>query len=212
MVKKEEQDRLKKQQQQQKVEERNAILGVQKEWRKRKDEEQKIMSAGEKEMLRGEWEKQTELAKLKERQAIDHQKNTLQTIHHENEKIKLQKEDIIKEEREADRLMIERIVAKEGQLAEYEKVMKEREREEAKRTLAGVKKQGNDMAAYEKELDRLIELERLKKERKAQEDWEKKEKGRISLLHQVYEDRERKVRDHQSERADELRVREQDKV
>ena len=50
------------------------------------------MSAGEKEMLREEWEKQTELAKLKERQAIEHQRSTLQTIHAENELIKKEKE------------------------------------------------------------------------------------------------------------------------
>ena len=67
--------------------------------------------------------------------------------------------------------MIERIVQKERQLAEYEKLMKEKEREEARRTLAGVRSKGQDMLAYEKELDRLIELERLKKERKQQEDW-----------------------------------------
>lgn len=30
------------------------------------------------------------------------------------------------------------------------------------------------MAAYEKELDRLIEEERLRRERKADEEWEKK--------------------------------------
>ena len=50
-------------------------------------------------MLRQEWEKQTELAKLKERQAYDQQKNTLQTIHAENEKIKLEKEEIIRQEK-----------------------------------------------------------------------------------------------------------------
>lgn len=54
--------------------------------------------------------------------------------------------------------MIERIVMKERQLAEYEKMMKEKEREEARRTLAGVRSKGQDMIAYEKELDRLIEI------------------------------------------------------
>ena len=111
------------------------------------------------------------MAKLKEKQAYEHQRNTLQTIHQENELIKLEKEDLIRKEKEADRLMIERIVQKERQLAEYEKLMKEKEREEARRTLAGVRSKGQDMLAYEKELDRLIELERLKKERKQQEDW-----------------------------------------
>lgn len=67
--------------------------------------------------------------------------------------------------------MIERIVMKERQLAEYEKLMKEKEREEAKKILAGVKNKHQDMMAYEKELDRLIENERLKKEKKQQEDW-----------------------------------------
>ena len=49
--------------------------------------------------------------------------------------------------------------------------MKEKEREEAKKILAGVKNKHQDMMAYEKELDRLIENERLKKEKKQQEDW-----------------------------------------
>ena len=50
------------------------------------------------------------------------------------------------------------------------------------------------MISYERELDRLIEIERIKKEKKQQEDWEKKEKARINLLYQVYDDRERKVK------------------
>lgn len=49
--------------------------------------------------------------------------------------------------------------------------MKEKEREEARRTLAGVRSKNHDMIAYERELDRLIEAERLKKEKKQQEDW-----------------------------------------
>lgn len=84
MVKKEELEKLKRHEQKQKVEERNAILAIQKEWKKKKEDEQKVMSVQEKEMLRQEWEKQSELAKLKEKQAVDQQKNILQTIHHEN--------------------------------------------------------------------------------------------------------------------------------
>lgn len=52
--------------------------------------------------------------------------------------------------------MIERIVMKERQLGEYEKVMKERERGEALKILAGLKNKNQDMIAYERELDRLI--------------------------------------------------------
>jgi hypothetical protein len=59
--------------------------------------------------------------------------------------------------------MIERIVMKERQLAEYEKFMKEKDREEATKILAGLRKKNQDMLAYEKELDRLIEIERMKK-------------------------------------------------
>jgi hypothetical protein len=108
--------------------------------------------------------------------------------------------------------MIERIVSKEHQLADYEKLMKDKEREEARRTLAGVKNKNQDMLSYERELDRLIEIERQKKEKKQQEDWEKREKARVNLLYQVFEDRDRKVKDHKSERDQELRVREQDKA
>jgi hypothetical protein len=52
--------------------------------------------------------------------------------------------------------MIERIVQKERQLAEYEKLVREKEGEEARRTLAGVKTKNQDMLSYEKELDKLI--------------------------------------------------------
>lgn len=63
--------------------------------------------------------------------------------------------------------------------------------------MAGFRNKGTELAAYERELDRLIEIERVKKEKKQQEDWEKREKARLNLLYQVYDDRERKVREHQ---------------
>ncbi len=44
--------------------------------------------------------------------------------------------------------------------------MKEQERDEAKRVLKGVKNKNIELQAYEKELDRLIESERLKKEQR----------------------------------------------
>ncbi len=82
--KKEEQEKIKKQQHQEKVDERNAVLAIQKELKKRKEDDQRVMSVQEKEMLREEWERQTELAKLKERQAIDKKLDIHKTIHHEN--------------------------------------------------------------------------------------------------------------------------------
>lgn len=47
---------------------------MQKELKKKKEEEEKVMNMQEKAMLREEWEKQTELAKLKELQQINRQK------------------------------------------------------------------------------------------------------------------------------------------
>lgn len=49
------------------------------------------MSAQEKEMLRVQWERQTELTKLKEKQAIEKKMDVHKTIHQENEKIKREK-------------------------------------------------------------------------------------------------------------------------
>lgn len=53
--------------------------------------------------------------------------------------------------------MIERIVSKERELAELEKMMRQQEKEEARRILAGMKNRNAELAAYEKELDRLID-------------------------------------------------------
>ena len=91
-------------------------------------------------------------------------------------------------------------------------MLKEKEREEARKVLAGFRNKNSELSAYERELDRLIEGERQKKEKKQQEDWEKREKARINLLYQVYDDRERKVREHQKTKEEELREKEQDKV
>ena len=150
-------------------------------------------------MLKEEWEKQNYLVKQKELEIAEKQKGVHLTIHEENQRIKLEKEQALREEKERDRQMIERIVHKERQLGEYEKQMKEKEREEAKRTLAGVKNRNQDLLSYEKELDKLIEIERVKKEKKQQEEWEKREKARVNLLYQVYDDRERKVNEHKAE-------------
>jgi hypothetical protein len=59
------------------------------------------------------------LAKLKEKQTIEKKMDVHRTIHQENEKIKRDKEEQLRKEKEADRAMIERIVLKERQLAEY---------------------------------------------------------------------------------------------
>lgn len=56
------------------------------------------------------------------------------------------------------------------------------------------------MASYEKQLDRLIEIERVKKQKKQEEDWAKREKARVNLLYQVFDDRERKVNEHKKTR------------
>lgn len=90
--------------------------------------------------------------------------------------------------------------------------MRQQEKDEARRILQGMKNRNSEMEAYEKELDRLIEEERLRRERKADEDWEKKERARINLLHQVFDDREKKVKQHQSEKDEEKRQKEIDRI
>lgn len=85
--------------------------------------------------------------------------------------------------------MIQRILEKEKLLAELEKEQKIKNREEARKTLSGFKNRTQDMANYEKELDRLIEAERKKKEAREDEEWRKREDARVKLLYDVYNDR-----------------------
>ena len=70
-------------------------------------------------MLKQEWEKQNSFIKQKELSQIEKQKSIHHTIHEENQRIKIEKEEVIRQEKERDRQMIERIVQKERQLAEY---------------------------------------------------------------------------------------------
>ena len=74
-----------------------------------------------------------------------------------NERQKREKEEQLRLEKQRDKQMIERIVAKERELAELEKTMRQQQKQEARRILAGMKNRNAEMAAYEKELDRLIE-------------------------------------------------------
>lgn len=70
-------------------------------------------------MLKEEWEKQNYQVKQKELEIAEKQKGVHLTIHEENQRIKLEKEQALREEKERDRQMIERIVQKERQLGEY---------------------------------------------------------------------------------------------
>ena len=108
--------------------------------------------------------------------------------------------------------MIERVVAKEREIAEYEKLMKDHEREESKRLLKSIKNRSSELAAYEKELDKMIDEERQKIQRKEDEKWEKKEKARLDMLYQVFDDRERRVKGHLEEKQQEKREKEHDRM
>ena len=88
-----------------------------------------------------------------------------------NERQRFDRNEQLRLEKQKDKEMIERIVAKERQLIEFEKMMKDHEREEAKRVLNSIKNRSSEMAAYERELDRLIDEERKKRERKEDEAW-----------------------------------------
>lgn len=77
--------------------------------------------------------------------------------------MKREKEEEARLEKLQDKEMIERIVEKERQLVEYERFMRQQDKEEARRVLASVKDRGAEMAAYERELDRIIEEERLRR-------------------------------------------------
>lgn len=59
---------MKAQIQKEKVNERNTILGIQKEMKQRKNLDEKRNIQKEKQMLRHEWERQSQLEKLKEQQ------------------------------------------------------------------------------------------------------------------------------------------------
>ena len=63
-------EKVKARMQQEKLNERNAILAIQKEMKDRKTAEQKNIVEKEKEMLKYEWERQSELEKIKEQQEI----------------------------------------------------------------------------------------------------------------------------------------------
>lgn len=75
---------------------------------------------------------------------------------------------------------------------------KNHERDEAQRVLKSIKNRSGELAAYERELNRLIDEERMRRERKEDEEWLRKEKAREEFLRDVFVDREKKVKMHKN--------------
>ena len=188
--KKEEAEKKKQQKHREKVKERNAILAVQKEMKENKENEERVLTARERQMLNTEWEKQSELEKLKERREYEKRRSTMLDIYETNERQKEDKENQNLDSKKRDKELIDRAVERERQVIEIEKQMKQKHRSEAQLVLRSIKDRSGEIAAYEKGLEEIIEKERLRQEREQDEAWERKERQKLQFMHDVFKSRQ----------------------
>ena len=96
--------------------------------KERKADDEKILTVRERQMLNSEWEKQSELEKLKEKQDFERRRSVMKSIYDENEKQREDKENQNLDNKKRDKELIDRAVEKERQILEIEQHIKERNR------------------------------------------------------------------------------------
>lgn len=197
---------------QEKERERNAVLAVQLELKEKKKQAEKAKDEKEKTMLREEWARERENAQLLKNARSVQGKVMAEQILRTNEEQRAEKERVLAAEKLADKEMIDRIIAKEKELLQMEKEMKEQQKEENRKFLLNFKSRANELSKYEKELDRLIEEERARQEAKKLEEWQRQEEARIKLLRDVYADREQKVYHNLAQKDAEKQVKTLDRT
>ena len=162
-------------------------------------------------MLREQWA--VEDAKDKE---AEHQKfllnreRNLQLIQH-NAQEKQIRELADLAEKQRDKQMLEKALAREAAL----KRLEEEEKEARKREMIELQKHYNqgriDKAAYEKMIDDLVAEENAKQWDAREQQWRREDQARVNLLKNVYANREQDVLLKQAKKREEEWLKNQDK-
>jgi len=157
-----------------KNEERNVVLG----WQKEENEKVRYSEAerveAEKRMLKENWQLEAERQRQLEQRTFEINKQLNNELFDHNIAQRAIKDEITRKEKESDKQMVDNIVNREIMLDHLEAEYKERQKRETREFLLNFKNRTNELHTQEAELERLIKEEMDKQYRKQQEQWKKR--------------------------------------
>lgn len=168
---------------------RMTYLNWQKELRSNQRNDLASRETHEKAMLTSVWEteKQAEQQLARERQRLLQERNAEILQHNELMlQMKAQEESI---EKQRDRELVNKAVARETAEEERERLRKEALRLEAKQMLGHISKRAQDEATLDKKIEQFAQLESDKQFQKMEEKYRQEEAARIHLMEDVYHSR-----------------------
>lgn len=195
----------------QKISDTMAVLEWQKQTRDHQRSAEVMAIQREREMLREQWAIEDARDKEAEHQKfLLNRERNLQLIQH-NAQEKQIRELADLAEKQRDKQMLEKALAREAAL----KRLEEEEKEARKREMVELQKHYNqgriDKAAYEKMIDDLVAEENAKQWDAREQQWRREDQARVNLLKNVYANREQDVLLKQAKKREEDWLKNQDK-
>jgi len=189
MLRKSQKEREEIEERRRKNEERNVVLGWQKEENSKIRQLELARIEAEKQMLKENWKDEEERQRELERRTFEINKELNRELYEHNIAQRAIKDNLIRTEKESDKKMVEDIVSREKMLDYLEREYKERQKKETRDFLLNFKNRTNELHTQEAELEKLINEEMERQHRKQQEQWKKEEDARIKLMYEVYDSR-----------------------
>ncbi len=144
-------------------------------------------------MLKEQWKREDEIEKEMERQKhVLTMERNLELIRH-NEAEKQLREDQLRVEKERDKIMLNKALTREQQIAELEEAERLRRRQEVIDLQKFYMQKAEDKKAEEQLIEYLTWLESEKQWKLKEDKWRKEDEARINLMRQVYEDRAKTI-------------------
>lgn len=175
------------------VEERNNVLGWQKETNHARKQDEQSQQENEKNMLRDQWKIEAERLKQQEAMQLEMNKQLNKELFDHNIAQRSIKDEVQRREKIADKIMIDQNVNKEQMLDHLEREAKERQKRETRDFLLNFKNRTNEYHTQEAELERLIKEEMDKQYKRREDQWKKEEDARIKLMYDVYGSMEKDI-------------------
>lgn len=206
MIKKDLENEKKNQLKIKKIQEKNLALKkqIQEIKLKRKNDMEKIKK--EKIELHKKWARNDKEAQDKlERQKIIN-KRIADDVKKHNLLQKMEKENKLKNEREEDKFLLEKILERERILKELEDKQKENYKIEIRNFFKNMKNRDEEIKLNQELIDKLLKKELARQWKKRQDVWDREENARIELMKEVYKHRFDNIENKKKKKLDEKKI------
>lgn len=178
---------------QEKVRDTMAVLDWQKQTREQKRLQEQELVQREQNMLRQQWirEEQQEKTDAEQRFML-HRERNLELIAHNATEKQLREQGEMRE-READKMRLEKALAHERAIEQFEQEERNERRRETQALQSHYQQQKSNKAEYEKHIEALTQEENERQWNAREQQWRREDQARVNLLKNVYQNREKDI-------------------